>query len=200
MRAHTRFAAAALVAGLAICAVDTADASGVGDWTRAEKADLRLVAATQAVGPGQEQLRLGLHVRLDPEWKIYWRSPGTAGLPPALAWSNSANLAETALRWPAPKRFELFGLQFGQLADGAGNVVQPCIDGIEVCLGRSLDHAGKGGDLALQPLDLPGFSYGAREHFDDFAQLGNLSGDIAVARERLEPVAHAGFEAPDPLA
>ncbi len=117
MRARTRIAAAALVAGLFTCAVDTADASGVGDWARAEKADFRLVAATQAIGPGQAELRLGLHVRLDPEWKIYWRSPGTAGLPPALSWSDSANLAETVLRWPAPKRFELFGLQSFGYAD-----------------------------------------------------------------------------------
>lgn len=117
MRARTRIAAAALVAGLFTCAVDTADASGVGDWTRAEKADFRLVATTQAIGPGQQQLRLGLHVRLDPEWKIYWRSPGTAGLPPVLTWSDSANLAGSVLRWPAPKRFELFGLQSFGYAD-----------------------------------------------------------------------------------
>lgn len=117
MRARTRIAAAGLVAGFLTCAVDTADASGVGDWARAEKADFRLVATTQAIGPGQQLLRLGLHVRLDPEWKIYWRSPGTAGLPPALAWSDSANLAEAVLRWPAPKRFELFGLQSYGYAD-----------------------------------------------------------------------------------
>jgi suppressor for copper-sensitivity B len=117
MHARTRIAVAALAAGLFCCAVDTADASGVGDWTRAEKADFRLVATTQAIGPGQQTLRLGLHVRLDPEWKIYWRSPGTAGLPPVLTWSDSANLAETVLRWPAPKRFELFGLQSFGYAD-----------------------------------------------------------------------------------
>lgn len=117
MRARTRLAAAALVAGLSSCAVDTADASGVGEWVRAEKADLRLVAATRAVGPGQETLRLGLHVRLEPGWKIYWRSPGTAGLPPALTWTDSTNLAGAVLRWPAPKRFELFGLQSFGYAD-----------------------------------------------------------------------------------
>jgi suppressor for copper-sensitivity B len=117
MRAHTSLAAAALAAGLAVCAVGTADASGIGAWVRGEKADLRLVAATEAIGPGQGQVRAGLHVRLDPGWRIYWRSPGTAGLPPTLDWTESANLREAVLRWPAPKRFELFGLQSYGYAD-----------------------------------------------------------------------------------
>ena len=44
---------------------------------------VRLIAARSAVGDAAE-LRLGLHFRLEPGWKIYWRSPGDAGLPPKI--------------------------------------------------------------------------------------------------------------------
>ncbi|MFQ3623414.1 MAG: protein-disulfide reductase DsbD domain-containing protein, partial [Acetobacteraceae bacterium] len=99
-----------------------AAADGVGDWARGDKAELRLVSATGSIAPGQEAVRLGLHVRLEEGWKIYWRSPGSAGLPPEVAWEGSDNLAAARLLWPSPKRFELFGLQsFGY----AGEVVLP---------------------------------------------------------------------------
>lgn len=122
MRRFPTLAVVLLAAAALYCAASPAGASGLGAWTQGEKADLRLVAATEAIGPGQDRVRLGLHVRLDPGWKIYWRSPGSAGLPPRLDWEGSRNLGQTALRWPAPERFELFGLQsYGY----AGEVVLP---------------------------------------------------------------------------
>jgi suppressor for copper-sensitivity B len=117
MRARPVLAAAFLVAAPLLCASFPAASTGLGAWARGEKADLRLVSAVEAVGPGQDRVRLGLHVRLEPGWKIYWRSPGTAGLPPSVSWAGSGNLAGAELRWPAPKRFELFGLQSYGYAD-----------------------------------------------------------------------------------
>ena len=48
--------------------------------------------------PGPAEIRPGwqtgagtrmvaLHLRLAPEWKTYWRSPGEAGIPPEFDWS-----------------------------------------------------------------------------------------------------------------
>lgn len=122
MHARPVLAAALLAAAAVSCAAAPAGANGLGAWVHGEKADLRLVSASQAIGPGQDRLRLGLHVRLEPGWKIYWRSPGSAGLPPRLAWEGSTNIGQAVLRWPAPERFELFGLQsYGY----AGEVVLP---------------------------------------------------------------------------
>ena len=45
-----------------------------------------------------------------PGWKIYWRSPGDAGFPPTIDWSQSTNLAGVAISWPVPQRYEIFGL------------------------------------------------------------------------------------------
>jgi suppressor for copper-sensitivity B len=84
--------------------------AGASAWTTTEQSQVRLISATSAVG-GAESLKLGLHVRLEPGWKIYWRSPGDAGFPPVLDWTGSENLAAAEIHWPAPRRFTLFGLE-----------------------------------------------------------------------------------------
>ena len=81
-----------------------------GPWVDQEQAQLRLIAASDSVGTG-ESVSLGLHFRLAPGWKVYWRSPGEAGYPPRVAWDGSENLAGAEMAWPVPKRFALFGLQ-----------------------------------------------------------------------------------------
>ena len=78
-------------------------------WARTDQTQVRLVAAISATGTA-ETLRLGLQFRLEPGWKIYWRSPGDAGFPPKPDWAGSRNLRDAEFRWPAPERFELFGL------------------------------------------------------------------------------------------
>lgn len=79
-------------------------------WLDHQQAKVRLVAAGETVGDG-EQIRLGLEFQLQPGWKIYWRSPGDAGIPPSLDWQGSENLADAAILWPVPHRFSLFGFE-----------------------------------------------------------------------------------------
>ncbi|MDB6177229.1 protein-disulfide reductase DsbD family protein [Paracoccus sp. Z330] len=40
---------------------------------------------------------------LEPGWKTYWRQPGDTGLPPSFDWSDSNNLAQVTVHWPAPE-------------------------------------------------------------------------------------------------
>ncbi|MDR3462566.1 MAG: protein-disulfide reductase DsbD family protein [Beijerinckiaceae bacterium] len=70
----------------------------------------RLVSAVEGTGD-LGIVPLGLEVKLDGDWKTYWRSPGDAGLPPQLDWAGSANLQSATLLYPAPKRLTLLGLQ-----------------------------------------------------------------------------------------
>ncbi len=72
--------------------------------------EMRLVSAVGGAGDLSE-LRLGLQFRMQPGWKIYWRSPGTAGYPPDVKWTGSTNLASVGTAWPAPARFTIFGLE-----------------------------------------------------------------------------------------
>ena len=84
-------------------------AFGASDWVRTDQTEVRLIAAQSAVGE-EEEIRLGLHFKLAPGWKVYWRSPGEAGFPPAIDWTGSGNLAAAEILWPAPRRFTVLGL------------------------------------------------------------------------------------------
>lgn len=79
-------------------------------WLDHGEAQVRLIAAQDSVDESGGLL-LGLQVKLQPGWKIYWRSPGEAGFPPHLEWKDSDNLESAALQWPVPERFSLFGLE-----------------------------------------------------------------------------------------
>lgn len=57
-----------------------------------------------------ENVPAALRIRMDGNWKIYWRTPGDAGLPPELNWSGSENLESATLSWPVPHRFTIFDI------------------------------------------------------------------------------------------
>ncbi len=96
------------IAVLAIGAQGLA-AEGASEWQEGEKANVRLISATTAVGD-LETLRLGLEVELEKGWKTYWRSPGDAGIPPQLIWDGSENVADIDFQYPIPVRFDYYGL------------------------------------------------------------------------------------------
>ncbi len=57
------------------------------------------------------KILIGLQVNLLPEWKIYWRNPGDAGLPPEIKWEIGNNIKSMNLLFPNPKRFKFFGIE-----------------------------------------------------------------------------------------
>ncbi len=99
---------AALLAAPLPAAAQSSDGAGpwVGDPAFGQA---RLISAV--TGTGQlERLPLGLEFRLAPGWKIYWRTPGEAGLPPELDLRlASGEVLQTEIEWPVPKRFNAFG-------------------------------------------------------------------------------------------
>ncbi|UCH73768.1 MAG: thioredoxin family protein [Rhodospirillales bacterium] len=99
---------------VAVVAVSASGASAASDsavsaWYETEQLEMRLVSAVAGMGE-LEEIRFGLQFRMQPGWKIYWRSPGTAGFPPEIDWSQSANLSTVDVAWPAPERFTIFDL------------------------------------------------------------------------------------------
>ena len=111
MVAGRNIVASCLVAGAALFAsVASAAAEPASPWAETEQTAVRLISATNAVGEA-DRVPLGLHFKLQKGWKIYWRSPGDAGFPPRPDWSASTNLKAAALRWPAPERFSVLGLE-----------------------------------------------------------------------------------------
>jgi suppressor for copper-sensitivity B len=88
------------------------------DWGATKQGRVRLLAAPGADGA----VRLGLQFQLQPGWKIYWRAPGDAGLPPEIDWAQPGNLTIGEISWPVPDRFSYAGLEtFGY----EGEVVFP---------------------------------------------------------------------------
>ena len=107
---RTRFllqVAAALLATVA--AGNAAGAETASAWSQTAHAQVRLVAAVGGAGTG-ETVPLGLHFRMEKGWKIYWRAPGDAGFPPKVKWDGSDNLVGADMRWPAPERFNVLGI------------------------------------------------------------------------------------------
>ncbi|WP_404422582.1 protein-disulfide reductase DsbD family protein [Thalassospira australica] len=99
--------------GLFITALAPLGASAqtaASNWVDEDFASVRLISARDAIA-GRDEIRLGLEFDLQPDWKIYWRSAGDAGFPPQLDWTGSANIGNGEIRWPAPHRFSIFGLE-----------------------------------------------------------------------------------------
>src|SRR5579859_1448374 len=100
---------AALLIGLISAQAAMAEPAA-SNWVTTEQGRIRLVSAVTAVGDAGS-VQLGLEFELQPDWKIYWRSPGDAGYPPSVDWKGSDNLADTVISWPAPHRFSISGLE-----------------------------------------------------------------------------------------
>ncbi|MGF1901991.1 thioredoxin family protein [Aliivibrio sifiae] len=65
---------------------------------------------TGEVDKVNNQARGLLEVKLDGEWKTYWRSPGEAGVSPVLDWSKSNNVSNLKWHWPTPAYYEQSGI------------------------------------------------------------------------------------------
>ena len=57
------------------------------------------------------KILLGLKVTLSPNWKIYWRNPGDAGLPPEININSTNNIKSVDLLFPSPKRFNFYDIE-----------------------------------------------------------------------------------------
>lgn len=78
---------------------------------RTDSVSAQLIFAQNGVVPGAETLSAAVILDLEPGWKTYWRSPGEVGLPPTLTWTDASNIESVEILWPAPKRFDAFGIE-----------------------------------------------------------------------------------------
>jgi suppressor for copper-sensitivity B len=78
------------------------------EWASEAHGAARLISAVEATG-SSAKLDLGLQLRLTPGWHTCWRTPGDAGIAPAIDWDGSENLAHAEIAWPAPRRLPSIG-------------------------------------------------------------------------------------------
>lgn len=98
------------LAGAAVWLFAWPDSAAAGDgWQHRPHASLRLSTATLEQG-GVSTPWAMVEMKLEPGWKIYWRSPGEAGVPTTIDWSGSENLRAAETRWPRPKRARIWNV------------------------------------------------------------------------------------------
>ncbi|HEX2329317.1 MAG TPA: protein-disulfide reductase DsbD domain-containing protein [Candidatus Angelobacter sp.] len=68
-------------------------------------AQVELLSRETAAVPGKE-LILGVHIKLEPGWHIYWLNPGDSGQPPSFSWQLPAGWNVGEIRWPRPERMQ----------------------------------------------------------------------------------------------
>jgi thiol:disulfide interchange protein DsbD len=95
-------------AALAAALVGAPAGAAAGPWAETPEARARLLSRFAAVAPAGGDAGLALEFELAPGWHVYWKNPGDAGYPPALAFEGGA-IPAAALRFPPPERFELPG-------------------------------------------------------------------------------------------
>ncbi len=89
--------------GMAAAAIWLAGSPAFADPHVAEGVTLELVAERTAVVPGQP-LSLGVVLKPDDGFHVYWRQPGLVGLTPVVTWSLPEGFQAGDLLWPEPQR------------------------------------------------------------------------------------------------
>lgn len=98
-----------LTCGL-VTATSGAAGAAVTDWVGDSHAAVRLITATDSVA-ADSTLDAGLEFRFSKGRHGYWRTPGDAGVAPAIDWSGSEYITRHDIAWPAPHRLVIEDLQ-----------------------------------------------------------------------------------------
>ena len=64
-----------------------------------------LIADVRTIQPGQP-FRLGVLFTIKPDWHIYWKNAGDAGLPTSVKLDLPEGFKAGELQWPTPRRFD----------------------------------------------------------------------------------------------
>jgi DsbC/DsbD-like thiol-disulfide interchange protein len=97
-----RFSFATLMT-LATLPFSTATRAETTEWASNEGGRMRIVAlAPDARGT----VRGALQIEPKAGWITYWKEPGDAGIPPHVAFADTAGVRLTRMSYPAPRRFD----------------------------------------------------------------------------------------------
>lgn len=87
----------------------TAGYAATSDWIGDSHAAVRLITRVDSIA--SDKVDAGIEFRFADGWHGYWRTPGDAGIAPQIDWSQSSNIADAYVTWPAPHRLVIDGLQ-----------------------------------------------------------------------------------------
>lgn len=80
--------------------------AAVSEWVNGHNSRARVLAGRLERSDGLTPYAF-VEIEMQPGWKTYWRSPGDAGgVPPQFDWSQSENIADMKVMYPAPTRIK----------------------------------------------------------------------------------------------
>ncbi|HEX7465677.1 MAG TPA: protein-disulfide reductase DsbD domain-containing protein, partial [Usitatibacter sp.] len=91
-----------LAAAFAAIALLGSPASRAATLVKTEHVEADLVADKASAQPGKP-LRVGLRLRMEPQWHTYWRNPGDSGLPTKIQWILPEGWKAGEIQWPFPQ-------------------------------------------------------------------------------------------------
>lgn len=82
---------------------------GFSPVVQAPHVEARLVSPVESVVPNRS-LWVGVLLKIDPKWHVYWKNPGDSGLPTRIGWVLPEGFTASEIQWPLPQRYPLGGL------------------------------------------------------------------------------------------
>lgn len=77
-------------------------------WSETKGVLVRLISATEGTGKTDE-VKLGLHFKMESGWRIYWNNPTGSSYHVSLKTTDSVNVSSVSVAWPAPTPIPVFG-------------------------------------------------------------------------------------------
>lgn len=96
-------------------------------FLRQEHVQVRLISDVDIAVAG-DSFKIGLELRPDSEWHVYWRNPGDSGMPVSVSWELPEGLSASEIRWPFPHK-----IPYGDLINYGyeGAVVLPTVMSVD---------------------------------------------------------------------
>jgi len=121
---------------------------------RTDSVEAELVAATDAVVPGQP-LVAALRLKHDEHWHTYWQVPGDSGLPTRIQWKLPPGWSAGPIEWPLPQRLPVGPLMnFGY--DGEVLLLTTLQPPPNLTAGSKVALAARGDWLVCKDVCIPG--------------------------------------------
>jgi DsbC/DsbD-like thiol-disulfide interchange protein len=114
-----------------------------------------LVADVSAIQPG-ESFRLGVAIKIDPSWHIYWKNPGDSGLPTRVKLDLPVGFTAGEVQFPVPKKLTLPGDIINYSYEDQTMLIVPISVSKDVSVGSTANLKAKIIWLVCQEMCLPG--------------------------------------------
>jgi DsbC/DsbD-like thiol-disulfide interchange protein len=114
-----------------------------------------LVSDVSAIQPGQP-FRVGVSIKIEPSWHIYWKNPGESGLPTRVKLDLPPGFTAGDVQFPAPKKLVLPGNIINYGYEDQVMLIVPITPPKDLVVGSGVDIKAKVTWLVCQDMCLPG--------------------------------------------